>query len=125
MERFLEDNSLKEIFRGDEFVGGLQEYTDRILMLHHRYLEARLKPNNSDNRLSPDELLRFAEDAEYLATQYTNPLVVERDEELPIEDVPSRQVVQDALALAATIFEFLGDITSLYSDTTGDNNNSV
>jgi hypothetical protein len=125
VERFLEDNSLKEIFRGDEFVGGLQEYTDRILMLHHRYLEARLKPNNSDNRLSPDELLRFAEDAEYLATQYTNPLVVERDEELPIEDVPSRQVVQDALALAATIFEFLGDITSLYSDTTGDNNNSV
>jgi len=60
-------------------------------------------------QLNLQDLLSFAEDAQFLATEYTNPLVIERIEGLSVEDVPSRKVVQDALALAGTIFEFLGD----------------
>lgn len=126
MERFLEIDSLKEIFRGDDLVGGLQEYTERIRLLHHQYLEARLAlASIPDGRFSIKEMLRFADDAEYLATQYTNPLVIERIEELSVEEVPSRQVVQDALSLAGTIFEFLGDIASLYESQNSFNKTGV
>lgn len=114
MERLLEPTILKEVFRGDEFIGGFQEYVDRVRYLHHRFLEACLVPESTPLHQNVEEMLRFAEDAEFLATQYTNPLVVERVQGLPIEDVPSRQIVQDALALAGTIFEFLGDAVAFY-----------
>lgn len=114
MERLLEVATLKEIFKDDESIGSLQEYADRVRLLHHRFLEAQLVPEQLTTQLDTEELLRFAEDAEFLATEYTNPLVVERTEGLPIEDVPSRQIVQDALSLAGTIFEFLGDTVAQY-----------
>jgi len=118
MERLLHTDTLKEVFCGDESLGGLQEYADRVRQLHHRFLTAQLAPDASTPQLDIEELFRFAEDAEFLASQYTNPLVVEPTEGLPIEDVPSRQVVQDALALAGTLFEFLGDTIALYEQQT-------
>ena len=116
MESFLEINTLKEIFRNDQSIGGLQEYADRVSLLHHQFLKATLVLENSNVLLDAEELLRFAGDAEFLATEYTNPLVVERTEGLPVEDVPSRQIVQDALSLAGTIFEFLGDTVAQYEN---------
>ncbi len=114
MERLLEVSTLKEIFRGDNFVGGLQEFADRVRQLHHRFLTMQLASQQEGLQVSIEELLRFAEDAEFLATEYTNPLVIERNAGLPIEDIPNRQIVQDALALAGTIFEYLGDTLALY-----------
>lgn len=114
VERFLETETLREIFRGDESVGSLQGYADYVSQLHHRFLESCLMLESPSHKLSIEEMLHFADDAEFLATQYTNPLFVDRVEGLPIEDLPSRQIVQDALALAGTIFEFLADMISLY-----------
>lgn len=103
---------LEEIFEHDEQIGSFQDYQERIRQLHHRYLESQLCRKMQKQHIDMKEILRFAEDAEFLATQYTNPLVVERHEGLPVEDVPSRKIVQDALAVAGTIFEFLGDTVS-------------
>lgn len=116
MEHFLEVGALNEIFKDDESVGSLQEYANRVRQLHHRFLESQLASDQSVTQLNGSELTRFANDAEFLATEYTNPLVVERVEGLPPEDVPSRQIVQDALALAGTIFEFLGDTVAFYEN---------
>ncbi|MDZ8186440.1 MAG: DEAD/DEAH box helicase [Nostoc sp. ChiSLP02] len=113
MERLLEFNTLKEIFRGDQAVGSLQAYADRVRMLHHRFLESQLA-SEEVRWLETDELLKFANDAEFLATEYTNPLVIQESEGLPVEDIPSRQIVQDALSLAGNIFEFLADTIDLY-----------
>lgn len=116
MEPLLDIGVLKEIFRNDTRVGNLQEYVDRVSKLHHRYLESQLLSDTSAMLLNFQELADFAEDAEFLANEYTNPLVIDRIEGLPIENVPSRQIAQDALAVAGTIFEFLGDIVSSWEE---------
>src|SRR5712692_8599241 len=123
MRRFVEPivdiAALKEIFQHDERIGSFQVYGDRISRLHHRYLESQLRVTEAEQHtVSVDELLSFAEDAEFLATEYTNPLVIERQEGLSVEDMPSRKVVQDALALAGTIFEFIGDTMSSLEEST-------
>ena len=116
MEPFLDTVVLKEIFRKDTRVGNHQEYVDRIRLLHHQYLEAKLLPNTSEKSFSLQELARFAEDAEFLANEYTNPLVIDRIEGLPAGDIPSSMIVQDALAVAGIIFEFLGDAVSVQEE---------
>jgi hypothetical protein len=118
MESFLERSKLEEIFYGDETVASFQEYAEQVRLLHHRYLQLQLTEDRYSNNgeIDINELFRFAEDAEYLATKYTNPLVIERIEGLPVESVPPRQVVQDALSLCGTIYEFLGDILQWYEE---------
>lgn len=109
MEPLLETSILKEVFQHDTRIGNIQEYIDRISQLHHRYLKSQLLVSQAHDSFSIQELANFSEDAEFLAMEYTNPLVTKRIDGLSVENVPSRQVVQDALAVAGTIFEFLGD----------------
>jgi helicase len=112
VEPLLQVEVLKEVFQRVNSLGDMQEYIDRVNQLHHSYLEARLLASDSEISLNLWELAKFAKDAEYLAMEYTNPLVIERIDTLPYESVPSRKVVQDARAVAGTILEFLGDAIS-------------
>lgn len=108
IEDLTSTEKLKEIFVGVESLGGFQSYADRLRLIHHDYLKRRLSAS-SEFHLDMSELRQFLNDATYLATQYTNPLVVTIKEGLPITDIPSRQTVQEALSLAGTIFEFLAE----------------
>lgn len=118
MEPFLERSRLEEIFYGNETITSFHQYADQIRLLHHRYLQLQLTQEEERNNgwLDINELYRFAEDAEYLATKYTNPLVIQPIEELPRDSIPPRQVVQDALSLCGTVYEFLGDIVQWYEN---------
>lgn len=116
-ERLLTPDVLNNLFYHDRRIGSFNEYANSVRELHHEFLKSELAENGS---VHPDvqRLLDFAEDAQFLATQYTNPLVINTYDDLPIEDVPSRQTVQDALALAGTIFEYIADIVSLMEKNT-------
>src|SRR5579859_243473 len=117
MEPLLETKVLKNVF-GDAVntLGSVQEYIDCISQLHHYYLESQLRENGSRNSLDLSELERLARSAHFLATQYTNTLVTEGFEGLPVDEVPRRESVQDARSIAGTIFEFLGDAISVQED---------
>lgn len=117
-ERLLNFDVLSNVFQDDGRIGSFNDYANSVRELHHQFLKSELVENGSVS-MDIDRLLDFAEDAQFLATQYTNPLVVNLHDDLPIEDVPSRQIVQDALALAGTIFEYVADIVSLMEK--GDN----
>jgi superfamily II DNA/RNA helicase len=117
MEIITDAAALKEVFRGEDQVGSLQEYVKRLGELHHRYLESQLgTDSNKAGQVNVEELMRFVIDAQYLATEYSNPLVILHQEGRPLEEEPSPKVVQDALALAGTIFEFLGDLVDSFQE---------
>ncbi|MFQ6040549.1 MAG: DEAD/DEAH box helicase [Candidatus Poribacteria bacterium] len=115
MERVLENSKLEQILRFAPPKGTLEKYADRVRRLHHRFLEAALGQSLQPTSDLVAEMRRLAEDAYFLATQYTNPLIVNEQlirqlEGLSVADVPPLQVTFDALALAGMLFEFSGDL---------------
>jgi len=112
MEPLLDMDVLHQIFQHSGRIGNVQQFSDSVSELHHRYLSQRLRTNSQIALPDLQELSSFAEKAEFLANEYTNPLVTDRIEGLPFDNIPGRRLVQDALAVAGTIFEYLGDIVS-------------
>ena len=122
MERVLENPKLEQILRFAPPKGTLEKYADRVRRLHHRFLEAALGQSLQPTSDLVAEMRRLAEDAYFLATQYTNPLIVNEQlirqlEGLSVADVPPPQVAQDALALAGMLFEFLGNLLQHWETT--------
>lgn len=115
MDPLLQADKLREIFHHDETIGSFQVYADRIRDLHHRFLETQLGGSSSID-LDLDELLSLFGDAKFLATYYTNRFVTDETDDMPVETTPSRQVIQDGLALSGTIFEYLADLVNWFEE---------
>ena len=120
MDHILESPQLQQILRFAPPKGTtLTSYANHIRLLHHRFLQLSLGESFEPNKTYIEEMRDLAEEAHFLATQYTNPLIV--DEELVSQlpgvsrgEVPPLQVSQDALALAGMLFEFLGDLVKKF-----------
>lgn len=112
-EQFLKPDSIQNIF-GDDLNVSYQYYSEQVQKLHHTFLRSQLTGDQLE--IDIEQLIQFNQDAEFISKEFTNPLVVEHIEGLPKDKVPTKQLVQDALALAGTLFEYLGDIRSILGD---------
>jgi len=101
MERTLSIDRLEELLSGAPFAGSPELVSNEIRTLHHWYLETRLTGRIPS---SPAEWQRAEKVAHYLLTVMTHPLRVKA--------MGSPQLVEDGLAVAGTVFEYLGDLAT-------------
>ncbi len=122
MDYILEPSQLEQILRFAPPKGiTFTSYADHIRLLHHRFLQLSLGESFEPNEKYIEQMRELAEEAHFLATQYTNPLIVDEElvSQLPgvsLGNVPPLQVSQDALALAGMLFEFLGDLVGRWRE---------
>ena len=122
MDHILEPPQFEQILRFAPPKGRtLTSYADHIRLLHHRFLQLSLGEFFEPNKKYIEEMRDLAEEAHFLATQYTSPLIVDEElvSQLPgvsLGEVPPLQVSQDALALAGMLFEFLGDLVERWRE---------
>lgn len=92
-------------------VGSVERFAELVRVLHHQFLEWTI--SSRSGKLEREALAKLLATAELLATHYTNPNLDERAEEVSrVSDTESSRRY-DALTLAGTIFEYLGDFASI------------
>jgi helicase len=121
MDRILEPTQLEQILRFAPPKGRtLPAYADHIRLLHHRFLQLSLGHPFEPNKAYLEEMRELAQEAHFLATQYTDVSIVDEDWVsqlgVSLSEVPPLQVSQDALALAGMLFEFLGDLVGYWRE---------
>lgn len=99
-QNLIEPTTIEQLFQEAPFIGEPQAFILSVEMLHHLYLQMKLSPNEA----APEVDLELLANGAY----YLSAVATTQQRKASLE---KRQLLVDALSVAAMIFEYLGDLT--------------